>query len=205
MKATSMNNERIALPKATILVVDDNIDVLNSLAAVLEVLHEEVLTASNANEALKYLLKHDPAVIVLDVMMPEMDGFQLASLIRKRQRFKHTPIIFLTGLGKEDSAMLQGYQVGAVDYLLKPVDPDILRSKVRIFVELAKKSEMLRQYAELMRANSEKLEEALSEAVPRKHWNVRSRSGPVSRRLATALPVSLVQRRISSPPWRRVP
>ena len=165
MRATAMNNERIALPKATILVVDDNVDVLNSMAAVLEVLHEEVLTASNANDALKYLLKVDPAVIVLDVMMPEMDGFQLASLIRKRERFKHTPIIFLTGLGKEDSAMLQGYQVGAVDYLLKPVDPDILRSKVRIFVELAKKSEMLRRYAELMRANSEKLEEALSDAL----------------------------------------
>ena len=67
MKVTAMNNERIATPKATILVVDDNVDVLNSLAAVLEVLHEEILTASNANEALKYLLKNDPAVIVLDV------------------------------------------------------------------------------------------------------------------------------------------
>ena len=165
MKITAMKNEGIVLPKATILVVDDNQDVLNSMAAVLEVLHEEILTASSANEALKYLLKNDPAVIVLDVMMPEMDGFQLASLIRQRERFKHTPIIFLTGLGKEDGAMLQGYQVGAVDYLLKPVDPDVLRSKVRIFVELAKKSEMLSRYGELMRENSEKLEEALSDAL----------------------------------------
>ena len=165
MKFTAMKNEGIVLPKATILVVDDNLDVLNSMAAVLEVLDEEILTASNADQALKFLLKKDPAVIILDVMMPEMDGFQLASLIRKRERFKHTPIIFLTGLGKEDNAMLQGYQVGAVDYLLKPIDPDVLRSKVRIFVELAKKSEMLRRYGEVMRANSEKLEQALADAV----------------------------------------
>jgi PAS domain S-box-containing protein len=160
-----MTSYGIEVPKATILVVDDNPDVLQSMAAVLEVLHEEVLTASNADQALKYLLKIDPAVIVLDVMMPEMDGFQLANLIRKRERFKHTPIIFLTGLGKEDSQMLRGYQAGAVDYLLKPVDPDVLRSKVRIFVELAKKSEMLRKYGELMRANSEIMEGALADTL----------------------------------------
>jgi PAS domain S-box-containing protein len=160
LAATKPNG--IEVPKATILIVDDNVDVLNSMAAVLEVIHEEVLTASNANQALKHLLKVDPAVIVLDVMMPDMDGFQLATLIRQRERFKHTPIIFLTGLGKEDSQMLQGYQAGAVDYLLKPVDPDVLRSKVRIFVELAKKNEMLRSYGELMRSNSAKLEEALT-------------------------------------------
>ena len=165
MSSAAIESRGLELPKATILVVDDNLDVLNSMAAVLEVLHEEVLTASNANDALKHLLRVDPAVIVLDVMMPELDGFQLATLIRQRDKFKHTPIIFLTGLGKEDSNMLQGYQAGAVDYLLKPVDPDVFRSKVRIFVELAKKNEMLRRYAELMRANSEKLEEALADAL----------------------------------------
>src|SRR3954447_21349617 len=157
LAATKPNG--IEVPKATILIVDDNVDVLNSMAAVLEVIHEEVLTASNANQALKHLLKVDPAVIVLDVMMPDMDGFQLATLIRQRERFKHTPIIFLTGLGKEDSQMLQGYQAGAVDYLLKPVDPDVLRSKVRIFVDLSKKTELLRRYAEMMRGNSARLEE----------------------------------------------
>src|SRR6185369_4743912 len=155
----------IKLPKASILVVDDNVDGLNSIRAVLEGLNEEILTASNANAALKHLLRIDPAVIVLDVMMPDMDGFQLASLIRKRERFRHTPIIFLTGLGKEDRHMLQGYQAGAVDYLLKPVDPDVLRSKVRIFVDLAKKSDMLRRYAEWMRSNSAHLEQALDESL----------------------------------------
>ena len=158
----------IEVPKASILVVDDNADVLSSMRAVLESLNEEILTASNANTALKHLLRIDPAVIVLDVMMPDMDGFQLAALIRKRERFRHTPIIFLTGLGKEDRHMLQGYQAGAVDYLLKPVDPDVLRSKVRIFVELAKKSEMLRRYAELMKANSSKLEDALAATLKAK-------------------------------------
>src|SRR5262249_11130638 len=118
--------------------------------------------------ALKHLLKHDPAVIVLDVMMPEIDGFQLSALIRQRERFRHTPIIFLTGLGKEDSQMLQGYQSGAVDYMLKPVDPDVLRYKVKIVVDLAKKSEMLRRYAEVMRASSFQLEQSLNETVKAK-------------------------------------
>jgi CheY-like chemotaxis protein len=145
--------------------VDDNADVLRSMTAVLEVLGEEILTASGPDQALKHLLHHDPAVIVLDVMMPEMDGFQLASIIRHRPRFKHTPIIFLTGLGKEDRDMLQGYQAGAVDYLLKPVDPDVLRSKVKIFVELAKKTELLRRFGEVMRNNSLRLQESLNETL----------------------------------------
>lgn len=159
---TRRKPKELETPKVPILLVDDNVDVLNSMAAALEVLDEEILTAVNANVALKYLLKVDPAVIVLDVIMPDMDGFELAATIRMRERFKHTPIIFLTGLGTENSQMLQGYKAGAVDYLLKPVDPDVLRSKVRIFVELAKKNEMLRLYGAAMQANSLKMEEALA-------------------------------------------
>jgi len=166
--AVGLKQYEVQVPKAKILLVDDNRDVLNSMSAVLEVLNEEVLTASSANEALRHLLKHDPAVIVLDVMMPDTDGFQLAAMIRQRERFRHTPILFLTGLGKEDRHMLQGYQAGAVDYLLKPVDPDVLRSKVRIFVELAKKNDMLQRYAEMLRANSERLEEALNDTIKAK-------------------------------------
>src|SRR5512142_941684 len=122
-------SKELETPKVTILLVDDNADVLNSMAAALEVLDEDILKATNANLALKHLLKVDPAVIVLDVMMPDMDGFELAATIRTRERFRHTPIIFLTGLGTENGQMLQGYKAGAVDYLLKPVDPDVLRSK----------------------------------------------------------------------------
>ena len=165
---TRPKSKELETPKVTILLVDDNVDVLNSMAAALEVLDEDILTAVNPNAALKYLLKVDPAVIVLDVMMPDMDGFELAATIRTRERFKHTPIIFLTGLGTENSQMLQGYKAGAVDYLLKPVDPDVLRSKVRIFVELAKKNEMLRRYAAAMQANSSKLEEALAATLEAK-------------------------------------
>jgi PAS domain S-box-containing protein len=165
LAAVGLQKLEVEVPKARILVVDDNADVLRSMNAVLEILGEEVLTATNANQALKHLLRCEPAVIVLDVMMPEMDGFQLAAIIRQRERFKHTPIIFLTGLGKEDRHMLQGYQAGAVDYLLKPVDPDVLRSKVRIFVELSKKTELLRRYGDMMRSNSAHLEEALNETL----------------------------------------
>ncbi len=165
---TQRKPKELETPKVTVLLVDDNEDVLNSMAAALEVLDEEILTAVNANATLKHLLKVDPAVIVLDVIMPDMDGFELAATIRTRERFKHTPIIFLTGLGTENSQMLQGYKAGAVDYLLKPVDPDVLRSKVRIFVELAKKNEMLRRYGAEMQANSLKLEEALSATLEAK-------------------------------------
>lgn len=163
--AKSVKGLEIEVPRAKILLVDDNVDGLQSMAAVLESLNEEVLTASSANEALRHLLKHDPAVMLLDVMMPVMDGFQLAELIRQRERFRSTPIIFLTGLGKEDRQMLQGYRVGAVDYILKPCDPEILRYKVKVFVDLAKKNEMLRHYAAVAHSNSLKLQDALASTL----------------------------------------
>jgi PAS domain S-box-containing protein len=158
----------IEVPKAKILVVDDNPDAVQSMTAVLESLGEDILTATNANDALKHLLKCEPAVIVLDVMMPEVDGLQLASMIRNRERFRHTPIIFLTGLGQEDRQMLQAYQVGAVDYLLKPCDPDVLRYKVKVFVDLAKKNEMLRRYTLAIQQNSARLEDTLALALKAK-------------------------------------
>jgi PAS domain S-box-containing protein len=165
---SSTNQFEIEAPKAKILVVDDNADVVQSIVAVLESLGEEILTATNANDALKHLLKCEPAVMVLDVMMPEVDGLQLASMIRQRERFRHTPIIFLTGLGQEDRQMLQAYQVGAADYLLKPCDPDVLRYKVKIFVDLAKKNEMLRLYTHAIQQNSAKLEDALTTTLKAK-------------------------------------
>jgi PAS domain S-box-containing protein len=154
--------------KAKILVVDDNRDVVQSIVAVLETLGEEILTATNANDALKHLLRCEPAVILLDVMMPDVDGLQLAAMIRQRERFHHTPIIFLTGLGQEDRQMLQAYQVGAADYLLKPCNPDVLRFKVKIFVDLAKKNDMLRRYAQAIQENSSRLEDALTSTLKAK-------------------------------------
>src|SRR5262249_14442570 len=93
--------------------------------------------------ALRCLLQFDFAVIILDVMMPGMDGFETAALIRQRERSRHTPIIFLTALGRTEEALFRGYDVGAVDYLVKPVAPAVLKSKVAVFIKLWRQAEML--------------------------------------------------------------
>ncbi len=146
--------------KTKILIVDDQPEAVQSMAAMLEVLGEEVLMATSADEALKHLLKqNDIAVIVLDVVMPSVDGFQLAALIRQRERYHHTPIIFLSGMYREEAQMLRGYEAGAVDYLLKPCDPDVFRYKVKNFVDLAKQSDLLRRYADLIQVKNQELEQ----------------------------------------------
>src|SRR5947209_35446 len=117
-----------------ILLVDDQQQNLLSAEAVLESLGQTIVKAESGREALRQLLDQDFAVIVLDVMMPEMDGFETAALIRQRERSRHTPIIFLTALGQSEAHIRQGYDLGAVDYMIKPFVPDILRSKVSVFV-----------------------------------------------------------------------
>jgi signal transduction histidine kinase len=107
--------------------------------------------AQSGEEALKLALKHDFAVILLDVRMPGLDGFETAKLIRGRERSKQTPIIFLTAQADEMNSMFRGYAVGAVDYLMKPVVPEVLKSKVSIFVELHMKSERLRESEDKLR------------------------------------------------------
>ena len=142
---------------AKILVVDDDPENLIALEAVLEGLGEQVVQASSGSEALWKLLDDDFAVILLDVKMPEMDGFETASLIRERERSRHTPIIFLTGL-KGEQYLHRGYYVGAVDYLYKPIVPDVLRSKVGVFVELARhKAELERKNKDLEREIAERI------------------------------------------------
>src|SRR6185295_15371146 len=96
-----------------------------------------VMTASSGKEALRMILKVDFALILMDVRMPEMDGFETASLIRRVNRSRHTPIIFLTAEGENQEWMHRGYEVGAVDYIFKPVDPGVLKSKVAVFIELS--------------------------------------------------------------------
>ncbi len=148
-----------------ILLVDDQPDNLLSAGAVLETLGEQIVQAESGREALRCLLEDDFAVIVLDVMMPDMDGFETAALIRERERSRHTPIIFLTALGRGDEHMRRGYNLGAVDYLTKPFVPEILRTKVGVFVELHRKSELLRQQSlQLERQNAE-----LHDAIQRSH------------------------------------
>ena len=134
-------------PKANILIVDDRPEKLLSIEAVLEDLGETLVAARSGREALRHVLASDFAVILLDVNMPGMDGFETASLIRQRPRSETTPIIFITSFGDEMHAT-RGYQLGAVDYILAPVLPDVLRTKVAVFVDLFKKTEQVRRQAD---------------------------------------------------------
>ena len=154
--------ECTAIEPVRILLVDDQQDNLLSASAVLENLGEEVMTAQSGRDALLLLLDHDFAVIVLDIMMPDMDGFETADFIRQRERSRHTPIIFLTALGRSDEHIRRGYDLGAVDYITKPFVPEFLRAKVSVFVELHRKSQLLRQQSALLERRNAELQEAVS-------------------------------------------
>jgi CheY-like chemotaxis protein len=119
-----------------ILLVDDRPQNLLALEAILEPLGHTLVRASSGEDALRALLEHDVAVILLDVQMPGMNGFEVARIVKARERSRHIPIIFLTAISKEDDYVFTGYSVGAVDYLFKPFQPEILRSKVAALVDL---------------------------------------------------------------------
>jgi signal transduction histidine kinase len=140
-----------AASAANILLVDDEPKSLYALQELLSTLGENLLTAPSGEEALRLALKNDFAVILLDVRMPGIDGFETARLIRNRERSRLTPIIFLTAAADEMTSMFRGYEVGAVDYLMKPVVPEILKSKVSVFVELHRKSERLKESEDKLR------------------------------------------------------
>ncbi|HEY2016109.1 MAG TPA: response regulator [Bryobacteraceae bacterium] len=156
----SLNPEETGAP-VKILLVDDQPENLLSAEAVLETLGERVIKAESGREALRQLLEHDFAVILLDIMMPEMDGFETAELIRQRERSRHTPIIFLTALGRSEEHIRRGYDLGAVDYMVKPFIPEILRSKVSVFVELNRKSTLLAQQSKLLERRNSELQHAI--------------------------------------------
>ncbi len=132
---------------ANILLVDDDPSILIAMEALLESPGRTVLTAQTGQDALRWLLRHDCAVIILDVRMPQMDGLELAKLVRQRERSRFTPIIFLSGVDTMDTDVVRGLSSGAVDYLVKPVLPDILRHKVDVFVELFQLREWAKQQA----------------------------------------------------------
>ncbi|MBD2461242.1 response regulator [Oscillatoria sp. FACHB-1407] len=142
-----------------ILLVDDHPENLVALEAILNGLGNLVM-AHSGSEALKYLLNQEFAVILLDVQMPGIDGFETASLIRQRQRSSHTPIIFLTAFSTSDIMMFKGYSLGAVDYLLKPIDPVVLTSKVSVFVDLYKKNAEIQWQADRMAAMNLELQQS---------------------------------------------
>src|SRR5882757_7229923 len=144
--ANVKREEALTREKVKILLVDDNPDNLISIEAALDTLNEELVSARSGTEALRHLLDNDFAAILLDVKMPDMDGFETAELIRNRPRSNQTPILFLTGYRNEEH-LFRGYDLGAVDFLFKPIVPEVLRSKVAVFIELSRNAELLRLQA----------------------------------------------------------
>lgn len=156
--------DRLAPDRVKILLVDDSPENLVSLEAALEGLGQQLVLAQSGMEALRHLLEHDFAAILLDVKMPEMDGFQTAELIRSRKRSRDVPILFLTAY-KSDEHLFRGYDLGAVDFLFKPIVPEILRSKVNVFVEVSRNAALLKQQAEILGKAEQKFR-SLLEAAP---------------------------------------
>src|ERR1700694_4084458 len=141
-------DESLTKPQSTvsILVVDDDATKRFALKTILAPLGETVVEASSGADGLRQLLRQEFAVILLDVRMPAMDGFETAQLIRLRPRSELTPIIFVTALGEAETDMGRGYDLGAVDFVFAPVVPAILRAKVAVFVELYRAQQELRRY-----------------------------------------------------------
>ncbi|MBW3595407.1 MAG: response regulator, partial [Actinobacteria bacterium] len=152
--------------KASILLVDDRPENLLALEAALEPLDQNLVKANSGEEALRLLLRQEFAVILLDVQMPGMDGFDTAIQIKEREKTKDIPIIFLTAISREPHHALRGYSTGAVDYMAKPFDPWVLRAKVAVFVDLYEKNSLLKKQKELLAQRLEeryRAEQALEE------------------------------------------
>ncbi|GAA1981280.1 response regulator [Kitasatospora viridis] len=141
--------------KAKILLVDDRPENLLALEAILSALDQTLVRAASGEEALKALLTDDFAVILLDVQMPGMDGFETAAHIKRRERTRDIPIIFLTAINHGPHHTFRGYAAGAVDYISKPFDPWVLRAKVSVFVDLYMKNCQLKEQAALLRLQLE--------------------------------------------------
>jgi PAS domain S-box-containing protein len=164
--------------RANILLVDDREDNLVAFEAILEPLGQNLIRAGSGEEALRQLLVHDVAVILLDVQMPELDGFETAALIKQREKTRGVPIIFVTAISKDEQHVFRGYSTGAVDYIFKPLNPDILRSKVAAFVEIYQRGRELQKQAETLRERelvaarreSEQRYRALADAMPQIVW-----------------------------------
>ena len=157
--------------RASILLVDDRQENLLALEALLEPLGHHLVTADSGLAAMRELLLHDFACILLDVDMPQLDGFETAKLIKQRARSRHIPIVFVTALPHDDRQVFQGYEVGAVDYVFKPIDPGILRSKIGVFVDLWEMSRKLHEQELLaLERASETRYGQLADAMPQIVW-----------------------------------
>ena len=136
--------------RAELLLVDDRPENLLALQAILEPLGQVLVLAHSGDEALKCVLQHDFACILLDVQMPGMNGFDAAQIIKSREKSRYIPIIFLSAINKEDSYVFKGYSMGAVDYVFKPFNPDVLRSKVAVFVDLYLKQQQIVEQSDML-------------------------------------------------------
>ncbi len=166
--SASASRSRLESP-VDILLVDDNPNNLLALEAILANINGRFVKASSGAEALKCLLSQDFALIILDIQMPDMDGFETAEMIRGRERSRRIPIIFLTAFNRSDTQVHKGYALGAVDFLFKPIFPEVLRSKVHVFVDLFRKTEEVRKQAELLR-DVEKHEHERRLAEEKQRW-----------------------------------
>jgi CheY-like chemotaxis protein len=146
---------------AKALLVDDRRENLTAVAAMLQGLPVEPVAVTSGDAALKKLLTDDFAVIMLDAQMPDMDGFETATHIKARERTRHIPIIFLTAADRDAQLALRGYAAGAVDYLIKPLDPWVLRAKVSVFVDLWNKNRELAALAGVIREHEQRQQATL--------------------------------------------
>jgi PAS domain S-box-containing protein len=187
--------------KATILIVDDEPDNRFALSHVLAELEQRVVEAASGEDALRYLLRDECAVILLDANMPGLDGYATAELIRRRERSRRIPIIFVSAIDKDDEHIARAYAMGAVDYVFKPVDPVILRSKIAVLVDLYLKNEEVRRQAQLermlqeenLRIRQEKLE------AERQLRQIEERQTAIVRSLPIALYSARLKGRFSGP------
>lgn len=144
LKQLTLSPEEKEIPQPVVLLVDDRPENIVALKAVLEPVGATFLVAHSGEEALRLLLKNDVALILMDAQMPGMDGFETTEMIRRRERNRSVPIIFLTAYSTDPRYLFQGYSVGAVDFIAKPFNPDILCSKVKVFVELYRQNELIK-------------------------------------------------------------
>lgn len=148
-----MNNKS----ENNILIVDDRTENLFVLESLLETMDCNIIKATSGNEALSLMLDHEFALVLLDVQMPDMDGFETAEIMRSNSKTSYAPIIFVTAISKEQKCIFKGYEIGAVDYLFKPIEPIVLQSKVSVFLELYNQKKVVEEQAALLKLKLKEL------------------------------------------------
>ncbi|MDF1629486.1 MAG: response regulator [Alcanivoracaceae bacterium] len=160
---TQSQDDQLDIPPQNVLMVDDTPENLVALQVVLEDLPCNLVSAASGAEALGKLLKQEFSLVLLDVQMPEMDGFEVAEIMRSNKRTMNVPIIFVTANSRDDRNMRRGYQSGAVDYLFKPIDPTMLCSKVNFFLQLDYQKKRLEAKLRRSRESAEAMKAAYGE------------------------------------------